>query len=89
MKQIIIYARYSSALQRDESLDAQEAKCRQKLKQAGIDDSDALVLTDRAQRGDREDRPEYQRLSEMIRAGKVSVLCVDRVSLRRWIDGRP
>src|SRR5688500_3334688 len=77
---IVIYVRYSAHLQREDSLDAQEHKARQKLRQLGLDAARAIVLADAAQRGDSENRQNYQRLLEMIERKEVAVLIVDEQS---------
>src|SRR4051812_8036796 len=61
-KKIVLATRYSDPKQRPESLRAQELKCRQQLDQLGIDHADAVVLRGAAERGDRDDRADFEQL---------------------------
>ncbi|HKB38051.1 MAG TPA: recombinase family protein [Gemmataceae bacterium] len=77
MKRIVIYTRFSSDMQRQESCSDQEREVRAGLRQMGIDTTDALVLKDEAESGTKINRDGFARLTEMIRRGEVSILAVD------------
>jgi site-specific DNA recombinase len=78
--QVVLFLRFSSRNQREESLRAQELKCRQLLDQLGIDHSNALVLRGVAERGDRDDRADYELIRKMIADRTLAVLCSDEQS---------
>jgi site-specific DNA recombinase len=76
-----IYARYSSELQRDASIDDQVHLCRTRIKKEGWTLS--ATYTDRAQSGASRLRPGYQKLLEDVRAGQINVVvaeALDRMS---------
>lgn len=77
---IVLFLRFSDPKQREESLRAQELKCRQLLDQLGIDHSNALVLKGSAERGDRDDRADFELIREMIASKTLKVLCADEQS---------
>ena len=77
----VIYARYSSDLQRDASIEDQVRLCKARIVQEGW----ALQATyaDRAQSGASRLRPGYQKLLEDVRAGQINVViaeALDRLS---------
>lgn len=76
-KQIVIYTRFSSELQRTESCADQQRKVREGLDRLGVEHAGALVLEDHAESGTNETRPSYTKLRRMIRGGEVAVLAVD------------
>lgn len=76
-----IYARYSSDLQRDASIDDQLRVCRQLIAREGWNEGE--VYTDAAISGATLLRPEYQRMLEDARAGRFDVIVaegLDRIS---------
>jgi site-specific DNA recombinase len=76
-----IYARYSSELQRDASIEDQIRLCRQRIEQEGWQYLHAY--TDRAVSGASALRPAYQALLEDARRGKFDILlaeALDRLS---------
>lgn len=77
MPKIVIYTRFSSDMQRQESCSDQEREVRACLARMGIDTSDTLVLKDEAQSGTKSNRDGFARLTEMIHRGEVSLLAVD------------
>ena len=89
METAVIYARYSSDNQRDESIDAQVRACRAYAAQHDLDI--VHVYADRAFSGTTDNRPQFQ---EMIKAAKrhafqvVLVHKLDRFSRDR-LTGRP
>ena len=76
-KKTVLYTRYSSDMQRDESCEDQGREVRQGLDSKGIDSNEALVLNDRAESGTKANRTEFDRLRAMIRRGEVGILAVD------------
>jgi DNA invertase Pin-like site-specific DNA recombinase len=65
----------------------QERQVRECLARLGIDHRNFLVLADEAISGTKTDRPNFQRLLEMIKRGEVNVLAVDEQSrLTRGFD---
>lgn len=79
-KSVVIYARFSSEKQRDESCQDQERNCRSLLDRNGIGHQSAEVINDKGERGDLQDRAGYQRLLGMITRREISVLVVDQQS---------
>ena len=85
MKNAVIYARYSSGNQREESIDAQLRICRKYA-----DDNDFIVLdeyTDSALSGRTDQRPAFQRLiedSNKKRFQTVLVYAHDRFSRNKY-----
>src|SRR3982751_3945592 len=76
-KKVVIFTRFSSDLQREESCEDQEREVRQGLDRLGIDASDVLVIYDRAESGTKINRSEFNRLRAMIQRGEVAILAVD------------
>src|SRR3954453_5635014 len=77
----VIYARYSSDLQREASIEDQVRLCRERAVTEGW--SVGCVYADRASSGSSRFRPEYQRLLNDARAGKFDVVlaeALDRLS---------
>ena len=77
----VVYARYSSDLQREASIEDQIRICRERIKQEGWEYRHAY--TDRAQSGASALRPAYQKLLEDARHGQFDVLvaeALDRLS---------
>lgn len=77
VKQVVIYSRYSSDMQRPESCGDQERGIRAGLARRVIDAAGAVVIRDEAESGTRTDRDGFQQLREMIARGEVAVLAVD------------
>lgn len=73
----LIYTRYSSDLQSDRSNEDQEREVRLLFRQKGIDDSDAIVIHDRAVSGTTNDRPGFIEMQRLVRSSLVSVIGVD------------
>jgi site-specific DNA recombinase len=74
---LVIYTRYSSDMQREESYEDQERVVRRALARLGFDTRDAIVIHDRAESGTKTNRSEFERLRKMIQRGEVFVLAVD------------
>jgi len=72
----VIYARFSSELQRIESNADQERRCRDRLDQLKISHAHFQVIADEAERGDSEDRPGFNKLKELIYSGRLGTLVV-------------
>lgn len=73
----LVYTRYSSELQSDKSCNDQEREVRALLREKGFDDTDAIVINDRAETGTKNDRAGFLRALDLIRQGVVSVFAVD------------
>lgn len=73
----IIYTRFSSEMQRDESCEDQERDVRTGLAAKGIDARGFLVMHDRAESGTKNDRAMFEQLRKMIERREVRVLAVD------------
>jgi DNA invertase Pin-like site-specific DNA recombinase len=74
---VVIYCRYSSDNQRQESCEDQEREIRSALGRMGFDLTDAVVIHDNAESGTKTFRDEFARLELMIKSGEVSDLVVD------------
>lgn len=74
----VIYARYSSDMQRPDSCADQERDVRRDLPRYGVDPAPAVVLKDEAESGTRAKRDGgFETLCAMIGRGEVGVLAVD------------
>ena len=76
-KRAVIYGRFSSDMQREESLEAQERACRKFAKDNGIKIVD--VYFDRAKTGKSAKRDELQKMLEDSEHGGFDLLLVDKV----------
>lgn len=76
-KHLVIYTRYSSDMQREDSCEDQEREVRQGLARLGIDPHEASVIKDKAESGTKSNRSGFGQLSAMIKRGEVGVLAVD------------
>lgn len=76
-RKVVIYARYSSSMQREESCEDQEREARDELTRKGIDHRNAVVLADKIVSGELVDRSGFQQLENMIVKGEVAILAVD------------
>jgi hypothetical protein len=68
----VIYTRYSSEMQREESCEDQESDTRDGLTRKGIDHRNAVVLADKMISGEVADRAQLQKLCNMIDRGEVA-----------------
>ena len=76
-----IYARYSSDMQRDASIEDQVRICKERIKREGW--SLAATYSDRAMSGAQMLRPGYQKLLQEVRDGRVEIVvaeALDRIS---------
>lgn len=80
VKTDVIYARYSSELQRSESIQDQVRRCRDGLDRMGIDHDHFEVVGDEAVSGTLESRPGLDRVKALIRAGRLGRLVVTEQS---------
>ncbi len=81
MTRAAIYARFSSALQRDASIEDQERLCRERIAREGW--SEAQTFSDRGMSGASMLRPGLQNLLEAADAGRIDVVvaeALDRLS---------
>jgi site-specific DNA recombinase len=74
---IVIYTRYSSDMQREDSCEDQKREVCRGLVRFGIDAQDGLVIEDKAESGTKTNRVGFEKLSPMIKRGEVSILAVD------------
>jgi DNA invertase Pin-like site-specific DNA recombinase len=81
-KMIAIYARYSSDLQSDSSIDDQVRRCREWIEGHGGCVDDGLVFADRATSGASTDRPGYEQMMRVVTAKprRVDVIVVEDLS---------
>lgn len=77
VKKTVLYARYSSDMQRKESCPDQERNIRTGLARKSIDTSDAFVIHDEAESGTKTEREKFEQLRAMIARGEVGILAVD------------
>ena len=76
-----IYARYSSDMQRDASIEDQVRICKERIKREGW--SLAATYSDRAMSGAQVLRPGYQKLLQDVRGGGIDFVvaeAIDRIS---------
>ena len=76
---IAIYARFSSDLQRDASIDDQVRICRDHIKRAGGNPDKAEVFADYAMSGRGMDRPSFERMMAGINTGRIAVVVTEEV----------
>ena len=76
-KQTVIYTRYSSDMQREDSCEDQKREVILGLRRLGIDVVDPIVIEDKAESGTKSNRTGFQRLTAMIERGEVGILAVD------------
>ena len=76
----VIYARYSSELQRAESIQDQERGCRDHLERMGIAHDHFELVKDEAISGTQDSRPGYDQLKELIQSGRLGKLVVTEQS---------
>lgn len=72
----VIYARFSSDNQREESIDAQVRACRRYAEQQGYNIIE--IYADHAKTGTNDKRPEFQRVIQDAKSGKFAVLIVHK-----------
>ena len=73
----VIYTRFSSEMQRNESCEDQEREVRKGLEQKGIDTTTFEVVNDRAASGTKNNRLQFDLLRERIQRGEINILAVD------------
>jgi hypothetical protein len=73
----VIYTRFSSEMQRDESCEDQEREVRRGLDRKGIDPSSFEIIHDRAVSGTKTDRVQFDQLRKRIQRGEIGILAVD------------
>lgn len=77
---IAIYARFSSALQNERSIDDQVRRCREHIKQQGGDPEAAKVFADFAISGSSLDRPGFEGMMTAVDRGEVKVIVTEDMS---------
>ncbi len=73
----VIYTRFSTDMERDESCEDQERKIRTGLAHKGIDATNFEVIYDRATSGTKNDRVQFDQLRARIQRGEIGTLAVD------------
>lgn len=76
-KNVVIYCRFSTDLQRADSCADQERSARAGLARRGVDPAGAVVISDEAESGTKTARDGFQQLSGLVARGEVAVLAVD------------
>ena len=76
----VIYCRYSSELQRDDSIQDQVRRCRDGLERMSITHDHFEVIKDEAISGTLDSRPGFDRVKELIRSGQLGKLVVTEQS---------
>ena len=69
-KHNVLYARYSTDMQRQDSCPDQERNIRAGLARMGIDASNAIVMYDEAESGTRTDGEKFEQLRGMVARGE-------------------
>ena len=77
IKKVVIYARFSSDNQRDESIDAQQRACEEYAKRNGMIIVDTYI--DRAKSATSDKRPEFQRMINDAKQKKFDVVLVHKL----------
>jgi site-specific DNA recombinase len=77
---VAIYARFSSALQNERSIDDQVRRCREHIKQQGGDPEAAKVFADFAISGSSLDRPGFEGMMTAVDRGEVKVIVTEDMS---------
>lgn len=72
----IFYARKSSDKQREDSIADQDRRARELLPQYGLDPAGFILMADLDESGLLDSRPEFDRIQELIRQGRVRTLAV-------------
>ncbi|HUU97369.1 MAG TPA: recombinase family protein [Phycisphaerae bacterium] len=77
---IVIYARYSTDEQNEQSLADQEAVCRKAIDRCGLADAEIEVLSEAAVSGEMANRPGMDRLWELIETQACDIIVAEEVS---------
>ena len=75
-----VYARYSTDLQRPESIEDQLIACKREIEKRGLFLKECHIFADKATSGTRKDRVSLQTMKEAAQRGEFSVLYVDDLS---------
>ncbi len=73
----VLYTRFSTDMQRDESCEDQEREVRKGLALKGIDATNFEVVHDRAASGTKNDRAQFEQLRARIQREEIGILAVD------------
>ena len=79
-RRIAIYARFSSALQNDTSVDDQVHRCIRFIQEEGGTHNPSLVFEDRATSGASLQRPGFEQLMQKAKNQEVDVIVVEDMS---------
>jgi site-specific DNA recombinase len=77
LRKVVIFARYSTDMQNPKSCDDQAREVHQKLREKGINSTNAMVIQEDAESGTRSDRTGFSRIVEMVARGEAFLLAVD------------
>ena len=77
---IAIYARFSSDMQREASIDDQVRRCREFITKGGGDSGKAVVFADYAVSGASTDRPRFEAMMSAIDTGRVDAIVTEDLS---------
>lgn len=76
----VIYCRYSSELQRDDSIKDQERRCRDGLERMRIPHGHFKLIKDEAISGTQDSRPGFDEIKDLMRSGRLGKLVVTEQS---------
>lgn len=79
-KRIVIYCRFSTDQQNEQSLADQEAACLRVIRDLGFGDADVEVVSDAACSGEMSNRPGINRLWELVEAEACDIVVAEEVS---------
>lgn len=77
---VAVYARFSSASQREASIEDQVRRCRTFIEQGGGDPSRTVIFSDFAISGSSTDRPGFESLMAAVDAGRVDAIVTEDLS---------
>jgi site-specific DNA recombinase len=77
---VAIYARFSSDLQREASIEDQVRRCRKFIEQAGGDPGKAQIFSDFAVSGSSMDRPGFEAMMAAVDAGRIEAIVTEDLS---------
>lgn len=77
---VAVYARFSSDLQREASIEDQVRRCRAFIEQAGGAASKAIIFSDFAVSGSSIDRPGFEAMMAAVDAGRIDAIVTEDLS---------
>ena len=76
----MIYARFSSEMQRTESIADQERRCRDHLQRIGLDPGLFRLIRDEAMSGTLDSRPGFNQVKQLVYTNKLGTLIATELS---------